>query len=114
MSSFISGVGWLGLVTGVVYYILNDSREAPSDITYVQTTTQILLGSAIFIAAGYVLKFLSRKSGIGSGRCKECRKRIDKREMYCFDHRRQMIWEAQERNRTDGTGKYRTDDLKLR
>ena len=74
---------------------------------YVWQTQWILIISAGVILGGYVLRYLGQALGIGkTGRCRKCGKKIDKSEMYCFDHRRDSIWEAQEKNRLEGTGKF--------
>jgi hypothetical protein len=44
------------------------------------------------------LRFLGHILGLGSGRCRKCGKRIERQEMYCFNHRLESIRQAQDRS----------------
>jgi hypothetical protein len=109
MYSILSSLGWFGFAAGLIYYFIRDRYGDPSLVQhYVWQTQWILLVSGSLIVIAYVSRFMSKKTGIGTqtGRCAKCRKRIDRGETYCFDHRREAIWQAQEKHRLDGSGKF--------
>jgi hypothetical protein len=106
MYNLISVLGWICFAAGLVYYFVNSGDAGRIQETVLQSQTIIITGSALVIL-GYVLRFISKKVGLGAtSRCKKCGKKIDKAEMFCFDHRREAIWEAQEKHRLEGTGKF--------
>ena len=116
MHSVLSSLGWFGFAAGLIYYFIRDRYGDPGLIQeYVFQTQIILITSAALIVITYVLRFMSRKTGIGqqSARCLKCQKRIDKGEMYCFDHRREAIWHAQEKHRLDGSGKFNRSQKRI-
>jgi len=104
MFNLISVAGWVCLAGGLIYYFINSSDQSRIQETVLRSQTIIIAGAALVIL-GYVLGFLGRKVG-GTNRCKKCGKKIDKTEMYCFDHRRESIWQAQEKHRLEGSGKF--------
>lgn len=105
ISQIIRTLGWIGFAVAIGYFILSDKASVEDELNppYIQHTRQIFMVSAGLIVAGYVLKFVSGIAGVGKSRCRKCGKRIPKSEMYCFDHRKETIWEAKERTRfTEG------------
>lgn len=104
MSGFVITIGWLGFAGGLIYFIVEDHSGAPA-LNFVHSTQHILIISAVVVLAGYLFKYLGRSLGVGSSRCRTCGKRIDRQEMYCFDHRLETIRKAQEQNRIPGSGK---------
>src|ERR1051325_2163614 len=104
MFNLISILGWACLAGGLIFYFLNSGDPDHIRDVVLQSQTIILAGGALVIT-GYILKFFGKKVG-QSNRCKKCGKKIDKTEMYCFDHRREAIWQAQEKHRLEGTGKF--------
>ena len=116
MYGVLSSLGWLGFAAGLIYYFYRDSYGDPNRIQeYVFQTQIILVVSAALIITSYVLGYMSKKTGIGqhAGRCLKCQKRIDKSESYCFDHRREAIWQAQEKHRLDGSGKFNRSQKRI-
>jgi len=106
MFNLISILGWICFAGGLIYYFVQSGDTAHIQDTVLQTQT-ILIAAAGLIIAGYILRFLSRKVWKRAyNRCKKCGKKIDKGEMYCFDHRRESIWQAQEKYRLEGSGKF--------
>jgi len=109
MNNILSSLGWLGFATGLVYYFLQDGKgDAVLIEKYVWQTQWILIVSAGLIVLGYVLSYMGKKTGLGqrTNHCKKCGKKIDKGEMFCFDHRRDSIWQAQDKHRLEGSGKF--------
>ncbi len=100
-SKIVITLGYLGFVAGIVFWLVQGGTDA--DAHAVDTTRQILLGACAVLVGGYVLKYVAQFFGISKGRCQKCGKRIDKGEMFCFDHRREAIWHAQEHDKTFGT-----------
>lgn len=101
MSQVLQTLSWFGLAFALVYFVICDGMaDAPAN--YVRNSRDIMFGSMILLVGGYLMKRLSPVLGVGQGRCKICRKRIEKQEMYCFDHRLQSIREAQDRTRMIG------------
>ncbi|MGH9857973.1 MAG: hypothetical protein ACRD4B_09030 [Acidobacteriota bacterium] len=93
----------------MIYYFIRDQYGDGSLIGhYVFQTQVILIVSAALLVSGVVLRFMQKKTGLGqhAGRCRKCGKRIDKGEMFCFDHRRDSIWEARDKYRLEGSGKF--------
>ena len=103
MFNLISTIGWLGFAAGFIYYFANSDDTGHIQDVVVQTQT-ILIVAASFIVVGYIWKFVSKK--VDHSKCKRCGKNIDKGEMFCFDHRRESIWKAQEDHRLEGSGKF--------
>jgi hypothetical protein len=102
MSSLLISLGWFIFAVALVYWLVTDKSTDPAvSLQYIARTKQILMVSVGVLLAGYSLKYLGHLAGIGRDRCKKCGKRIDKGEMFCFDHRRDSIWQAQERHRVD-------------
>ncbi len=99
MTDLIITVGWLGLGLGLVYAFFL-GRSAEGDITHIHNVQRILMISGSVLVSGYLLKFLGVRLHLGSGRCKTCGKRVNKHEMFCFDHRIEKIRNAQELDRT--------------
>ena len=102
MINLISTIGWLGFAAGLIYYFININDPHIEDIV-VQTKT-ILIASAGLVIVGYIIKVIGKK--VDHSKCKRCGKKIDKGEMFCFDHRRESIWKAQEDHRLEGSGKF--------
>lgn len=100
-SKIVVYLGYLGIFGAIVYWLVRGGTDA--DINVVNTTKQILLGACAVLAGGYILQYLGKIFGVGKGRCQKCGKRVDKGEMFCFDHRREAIWRAQEHDKTFGT-----------
>jgi len=112
MFNLISVLGWISLAGGLIYYSLHSNDKENIENIVVQTQT-IIIAAVALIVSGYVIKIFNRKIGPGShNRCRKCGKKIDKTEMFCFDHRREAIWQAQEKYRLEGTGKFNRTDKK--
>ena len=104
ISQILRTMGWTGFALAIVYFIVADkvAGEEGNPI-YIHYTQMIFLASAALVVGGYVLKYLSSIMGVGTSRCKKCGKRVAKNEMFCFDHKKEAIWEAKERSRfSDG------------
>jgi hypothetical protein len=107
MFNALSSLGWLCFAAGLVYYFSSSRSEDVKVIQQrVDETQTILLVAAGLIIAGYVIEFVRRKVKVAHHRCKVCGKKIDSAEIYCFDHRRDAIWEAREKYRLEGTDKF--------
>ena len=103
-SQIVRTVGWIGFAVAIGYFILADKTagEQGSPV-YIHYTQEIFLVSAALVVGGYALKYLSGLAGVGKSRCQKCGKRVAKSEMFCFDHKKEAIWEARERSRfSDG------------
>jgi hypothetical protein len=100
MTDIITAIGWFGFLVAIVYFVVYDRMGGTAGVDYVRGSRDILLVSAALVVGGYVLKFAGSAAGVGRGRCKKCGKRIEKQEMFCFDHRLEAIRQAQERTRS--------------
>lgn len=100
MGNIITTIGWFGFVASAVYFIVYDRMSGSTNSDYIFKSRDMLIGSAGLVLLGYLVKYLGGALKLGTGKCKKCGKRIDKGEMFCFDHRRESIWEAQERGRS--------------
>jgi predicted nucleic acid-binding Zn ribbon protein len=89
--------GVIGMALALVYFMFTD-KPPGSEQKVVDQTKLIFFGSAALIPAAYILRFLGTILGLGSGRCKKCGKRIERQEMFCFDHRLETIRQAQDRS----------------
>src|SRR5262245_49195736 len=109
-SRIVTTLGWIGLACAIGYFIFADKSRDPkakANYEYVHQTQQILLVSGGMVIGGHLLRFLGGVVGLDSGRCKKCKKRIPKSEMFCFDHQKEIIWNSKERTRTAGITKHR-------
>jgi hypothetical protein len=109
VTSILTSLGWVGFAAGLIYYFIRDRYGDPALIqNYVLQTQAILITAAGLVIVGYIFRYMGRKTGIGQhlGRCQKCGKRIDPGESYCFDHRRDAIWQAQDKHRLEGSGKF--------
>src|SRR3990172_4370717 len=99
----VISLGWFIFALALVYWFVSDQSGDPADAQeYVVRTKYFLTIAMGIILGGYALKYLGHMIGIGRyDRCQRCRKKIDKGEMFCFDHSRDAIWEAQERHRVE-------------
>ena len=88
--------GVIGMALALVYFMFADKTPG-TEQQVVDQTKLIFFGSAALIPAGYLLRFLGRILGLGEGRCKKCGKRVERQEMFCFDHRLEAIRQAQDR-----------------
>lgn len=102
ISQIIRTLGWIGFAVAAGYFILADRLEADQANSIIHTTRQIFYVSGALVIGGYVLKFLEHASGVGTSKCQKCGKRIAKNDMFCFDHKKESIWEAKERSRFSG------------
>ena len=100
MTNIITTIGWFGFVLSTAYFIVYVSMGGSANSEYIYRSRDMLISSAGLVLLGYLLKYLGGALKLGTGKCKRCGKRIDKSEMFCFDHRREAIWEAQERARS--------------
>ncbi len=91
--------GVIGMALALIYFVFAD-KSAGNEQQVVDYTKMFFFGSAALIPAAYVLRFLGHILGVGSGRCRKCGKRIERQEMYCFDHRLESIRQAQDRGGT--------------
>jgi len=104
MTNLIITIGWFGLGLGLVYAFFQ-ARSTATEVAHIQNVQRILLISGAVLVSGYVLKFLSQWLRLGFGRCKTCGKKIEKQEMFCFDHSIAKIRHAQDLDRTAGGGR---------
>jgi hypothetical protein len=88
--------GVIGMALALVYFMVAD-KSGSNNLRVVDQTKLIFFGSGAVIAAAYLLRFLGNILGLGSGRCKKCGKRVERQEMFCFDHRLESIRQAQDR-----------------
>ena len=100
MTNIITTIGWFGFVVSAAYFLVYDRMSGSTNPDYIFRSRDMLIASAGLVLLGYILKYLGSALKMGTGKCKRCGKRIDKSEMYCFDHRRDAIWEAQEKARS--------------
>lgn len=103
MTNIITTIGWFGFLASAIYFIVYDRMSGSTGSDYIFRSRDMLIASAALVLLGYFLKYLGGALKMGKGRCKKCGKKIDKGEMYCFDHRREAIWQAQERARSQKT-----------
>lgn len=103
LSQVLRTIGFVGFALAVLYFMVADkiAGEQGNPI-YIHYTQMIMAISGALVVGGYILKFLSHVAGVGTSRCKKCGKRVAKNEMFCFDHKKEAIWEAQERTRFAG------------
>ena len=99
MGYLLQTLGCMGLVFAIAYFVIYDRMEGTT-VDYVRNTRDFALVSATMLVGGFLMKRLAPVFGFGQGRCKVCSKRIEKQEMYCFDHRLQSIRDAQDRTHT--------------
>lgn len=104
ISTLITTLGWIGLAGALLYFIISD-RSGDANHSYVDHTRMAMIVSAVMVVGGHILRYFGKVAGVGKGRCQKCGKRIEKTEMFCFDHRIQTIREAQDRTRYVGTKK---------
>jgi hypothetical protein len=88
--------GIIGMALALIYFMVAD-KSGSNNLNVVDQTKLIFFGSAALIPAAYVLRFLGSILGLNSGRCRKCGKRIERQEMFCFDHRLESIRQAQDR-----------------
>ena len=88
--------GILGMALALAYFMVAD-KSGSNNLKVVDQTKLIFFGSAALIPAAYVLRFLGSILGVNSGRCRKCGKRIERQEMFCFDHRLESIRQAHDR-----------------
>ena len=96
-SKILITAGIVGMALALLYFVFAD-KSAGNEQQVVDYTKMIFFGSAALIPAGYILRFLGHILGLGSGRCRKCGKRIERQEMYCFNHRLESIRQAQDRS----------------
>ena len=102
LSQIVRSLGWIGFAVAAGYFILADRLASDQANLTIHNTRLIVFVSCALVVGGYILKFLSRAAGVGTSRCQKCGKRIAKNEMFCFDHKKESIWEAKERARFAG------------
>jgi hypothetical protein len=88
--------GVIGMALALLYFMAADINDENRQ-EVVDKTKLIFFSSAALIPAAYVLRFIGSIMGLGAGRCKKCGKRIERQEMFCFDHRLESIRQAQDR-----------------
>jgi hypothetical protein len=96
-TKILISAGVIGMALALLYFVFAD-KSSGNEIQVVDNTKMIFFGSAALIPAGYILRFLGSILGLGQSRCKKCGKRIEKQEMFCFDHRLEAIRQAQDRS----------------
>jgi predicted nucleic acid-binding Zn ribbon protein len=89
--------GIIGMAVALLYFMATTKTDENRQ-EVVNQTKMIFFGSAALIPSAYVLRFLGSILGLGSGRCRKCGKRIERQEMYCFNHRLESIRQAQDRS----------------
>jgi predicted nucleic acid-binding Zn ribbon protein len=95
-TKLLISAGVFGMAAALLYFMAAD-KSGGNNQQVVDYTKMIFFGSAALIPSAYVLRFLGSLLGVGSGRCKKCGKRIERQEMFCFDHRLETIRQAQDR-----------------
>ncbi len=95
VSKILITLGVLGMAVALLYFVVAD-KSPGNDAKVVENTKLIFLVSAALVPTGYLLRFLGNILGLGYGRCKKCGKRIERQEMFCFDHRLESIRKAQD------------------
>lgn len=96
LSKILITAGIIGMAIALLYFMAADKTDENRQ-EVVNKTKLIFFGSAALIPAGYILRFLGHILGVGYSRCKKCGKRIERQEMFCFNHRLETIRQAQDR-----------------
>jgi hypothetical protein len=91
-------LGIIGMAGALIYFMVADKTEG-QEVQVVENTKLAFMISAALVPTGYILRFLGKLFGVGSSRCRKCGKRIEKQEMFCFDHSLQLVQDAKERTR---------------
>jgi hypothetical protein len=91
-------LGIVGMAASLVYFMVADKSEG-REVEVVENTKLSFIVAAAMVPAGYILRFLGKLLGLGSSRCRKCGKRIEKQEMFCFDHSFELVQNAKERTR---------------
>jgi hypothetical protein len=91
-------LGILGMAGALIYFMVSDKSEG-REVEVVENTKIYFAVSAAMVPLGYILRFLGKVVGVGTSRCRKCGKRIEKQEMFCFDHSFELVQNAKERTR---------------
>jgi hypothetical protein len=91
-------LGIIGMAGALIYFMVADKTEG-REVEVVENTKLYFVIAAALVPTGYILRFLGKFLGVGTSRCRKCGKRIEKQEMFCFDHSLQLVQDAKERTR---------------
>lgn len=102
MGQFLKILGLAGLLCSVGYFLYYDQISTVNGFDYITRTRNFFAISATFVLLGYVTSFVESKLRIGSGKCKRCGRRTYNKEMYCFDHLKEAVNQAVDRDHRTG------------
>ncbi len=91
-------LGIMGMAAALVYFMIADKTEG-QQVQVVENTKLYFVVAAALVPAGYILRYVGKFLGLGTSRCRKCGKRIEKQEMFCFDHSFELVQNARERTR---------------
>ena len=102
MGRLVTIIGLVGLVFSAAYFVYFDQTNAGEGFDYIAHTRTYFLISAVVVVIGYVIRIVENKRGVGSGKCRRCGRRVLKNEMYCFDHLKDAVHNAVDRDHRTG------------
>jgi hypothetical protein len=102
MGRLLTILGLIGLLFSIGYFLYFDRTKSGEDFDYINQTRNHFIISAILIAGGYVVGSIEKRLGARSAKCKTCGRRIPRNEIYCFDHLKDAVDRAVDRDHRTG------------
>lgn len=101
MSTTLLRLGLWTLILVLALYVLASTfpEEPFAELIPMEMLQQALVVSGVVIAAGVVLKILGKGAQVVSvkNRCRVCRRQIPNNAIYCREHLRSLVHQADER-----------------
>jgi hypothetical protein len=102
MGRWLTIVGLIGMILSAIYFVYFDQTKAGEGFDYISHTRTYFMISLGLVIVGYVVRIVENKLGVGAGKCRRCGRRVEKNEMYCFDHLKHAVNNAVDRDHRTG------------
>lgn len=102
MGRLLTIIGLVGLIFSAAYFVYFDQTNAGEGFDYIAQSRTCFLVSAVLVVIGYIVRIVEKKLGVGSGKCKRCGRRVEKNETFCFDHLKDTVHNAVDRDHRTG------------
>jgi hypothetical protein len=102
MGRLLTIVGLVAMVFSAAYFVYFDQTGVGEGFDYITKSRSYFLISLGLVVVGYIVRIIENRVAFGRGKCKRCGRRVEKNELYCFDHLKHAVDSGVDRDHRTG------------